>query len=81
MHGVGHLVPLRHPRHPSTCNCYCGNELSHPSFFSSFGSSIQTFKCTVIKGGKILMHERAVRDDVRGAACIDPLVAEAGVHG
>lgn len=35
--GVGRLVPLRHPRHPSTCNCYCGNELSHPSFSPPLG--------------------------------------------
>lgn len=79
--GVGRRVPLRHPRHPSPCNCYCGNELSHPSLFSSFGLAIQTFKRAVIKGGKILMHERAVRGDVRGAASIDPVVAEAGVRG
>lgn len=67
--GVGRRVPLRHLRHPSTCNCYCGNELSHPSLFSSFGLAIQTFKRTVIKGGKILMHERAVRGDVRTWRC------------
>lgn len=72
---MGRSVPLRHPRHPSPCNCYCGNELSHPSLFSSFGLAIQTFKRAVIKGGKILMH------DVRGAASIDPVVAEAGVRG